>query len=64
VKSIQVEKELRQAQLEHLQEYERKMLTDMDTTKGQMEKFKLEFEEMPKEHLTAQTMEFVANKSA
>jgi hypothetical protein len=39
------------------------MLTEMDTTKGQMENLRLEAEEILKEHITAQTVESVAEKS-
>jgi hypothetical protein len=54
---------MRQAQLEPLQEDAENILTEMDTAKGQMENIKLEAEEMMKEHLTAQTVESVAEKS-
>jgi thioredoxin-related protein len=40
------------------------MLTEIDTTKGQIEQVGLESGELLKEHITAQTVEIIAEKSA
>jgi peptidoglycan hydrolase CwlO-like protein len=53
LKSIQAEKQSRQAQLEPLQERAEKMLTEIDTTKGEIGKIILETEELMKEHIIA-----------
>jgi hypothetical protein len=52
VKSIQVEKQMKQAQLEPLQEDVEKILIDMDIPKGQMENIRLEDKYMLKENIT------------
>jgi hypothetical protein len=64
LKSIQMEKQLRQAQLEPLQEGEEMMITELEATKGRIEKLHLESVEVLKEHITTQLVENIAERSA
>jgi hypothetical protein len=52
LKTIQVDKHSRQAQLEPLQEGAEQMLIEIDITKGHIEQFVLESGELLKEHIT------------
>jgi predicted RNA-binding protein (virulence factor B family) len=59
-----VEKQMRQAQLEPLQEDVENILTEMDAAKGQMENIKWGVEEMMKEHLTVHRLWSLLQRSA
>ena len=59
LKSIQVDKQLRQAQLESLQEGEEYMLTEIDVTEGQIEQVSLKSGEQFKEHITSQNVKII-----
>jgi hypothetical protein len=63
LKSIQMEKQLRQAQLEPLQEGAEMMITELEATKGRIEKLHLESVEVLKEHITMQLVESIAERS-
>jgi hypothetical protein len=63
LKRIHAEKQSRKAILELLQEGAEKMLNEIDTAKGHIGKMSLETEELLKEHITAQIVESIAEKS-
>ena len=61
---MQTQKKMREAQLEPQQKHTEKILTKMDATKGHMETLKLKAEEMMREYIIAQNVEFVVDKGA
>jgi hypothetical protein len=63
LKTIQADKQSRQAQLEPLQEGAEQMLNDIDVAKGQIEQISLETRELLKEHITAQIVETIEEKN-
>jgi hypothetical protein len=64
LKSIQLEKKLRQAHLEPLHEGEEIIITEMEETKGRIEQLHLESVEVMKDHITLQLVENIVERSA
>jgi hypothetical protein len=60
LKSIQMEKQLRQAQLEPLHERETTMITELEAAKVSIEQLHLESVEVLKEQITTQLVENIA----
>jgi hypothetical protein len=63
LKTIQEERHTRQTQLEILQEQAEKMIIELETKKGKLEKVHSESIEVLKEHVTMQVVETLTEKS-